>query len=94
MSTQIPPVRLVNTIQDGGEGQGDVTQVSFVEVHPQAIELGFEGYGECGAADGYGRPVRVELYEGKLRLLVWADINSEDPTHTIELNGAQEVRRE
>jgi len=81
---------------DAGEGHDSIDdiQACSVVIHPFAIEIGFEGYGEYGAAEGYGCPVRVELYEGKLRLLVWADINSEDPTHTIELNGAQEVRRE
>ena len=83
---------LHHQITDGGEGYTDKQQC-VIDVHELALEVGFEGYGECAAADGYGRPVIIELYEGKLRLLVWSDINREDPTHIIELNGAQEARR-
>lgn len=89
----IPNTTLHHPIRDAGEGYDDI-QPCLIEVNGQSIQIGFEGYGECGAAEGYGRPVVIELYEGKLRLLVWSDINSEDPTHTIELNGAQEARRE
>lgn len=35
-----------------------------------------------------GSPVFLELHEGKLRLIVGADINQEEPTHFIDLNGA------
>lgn len=58
-----------------------------------SVALGFEGYGEKTAADGYGCPVLVELYNGRLTLHVWADINSENPTHSIDLEGAREDAR-
>lgn len=38
--------------------------------------------------------IMIEQSEGKLRLIVWGDINEEDPTHIINLNGARESRRE
>lgn len=53
-----------------------------------------EGYGQRASAEGHGPPVFLELYGGELRLLVWADINSEEPTHIIPLGGAREARRE
>ena len=52
------------------------------------------GYGDKTSADGHGYPVIMEYYNGKLRLLVWADINKEDPTHVIDLEGARESNRE
>ena len=52
-----------------------------------------EGFGEKTALDGHGHPIALELYEGKVRLFVWADINQEDPTHTIDLSGALESNR-
>jgi len=52
-----------------------------------------EGYGDCGSQDGHGFIVKIEFYEGQLWLLVWADINSEDPTHRISLEGALESKR-
>jgi len=39
--------------------------------------------------DGYRAVAILEVWEGELRLIVWADINQEDPTHTIDLSGAK-----
>jgi hypothetical protein len=57
------------------------------------LEIRPVGYGHCEMADGYGAPVFMELYQGRLRLLVNADIQRSDPTHVIDLEGAQERRR-
>ncbi len=89
----MPNNTLLHQLTDAGEGLGDQVLDCIVDLTDHAIAIGFMGFGECGAADRQGRPVRVELYEGKLRLLVWSDINSEDPTHTIVLDGAKETKR-
>ena len=52
-----------------------------------------EGYGDYTSADGLGMPIVLEHYEGELRLLVWSDINQEEPTHIISLEGAREDKR-
>lgn len=57
------------------------------------IEVFAEGYGTCNMQPGFGSPIFLEVWEGKLRLHVFADINSEDPTHTIDLEGALETAR-
>lgn len=62
----------------------------IVEFSGNAIAIGFQGYGEATAKTGYGRPIHIEHYDGKLTLRVWGDINSEDPTHVIDLHGALE----
>lgn len=70
-------------------------------VQPQeyiAIEL--EGHGlACSADDtplgeGHRSPIVIEVWEGKVRCIIWSDINQEDPTHIIELDNAQICRRE
>ena len=39
--------------------------------------------------------VLLELYEGELRAIVWADPTSEDPTHTIKIEPmSAEFRKE
>lgn len=39
-----------------------------------------------GYKDGQGgEPVMLELYEDKLRVIVWSDPEVEDPTHVIHL---------
>jgi hypothetical protein len=35
----------------------------------------------------------IEWYEGQLWVVVWGDINSEDPTMRIPLKGARESER-
>jgi hypothetical protein len=37
--------------------------------------------------------VFLELHEGRLRLIVFADLSREDLTHIIDLEGAKEHRR-
>jgi hypothetical protein len=51
-----------------------------------------KGYGEKCAQDGQGFPVGLEIWEGKLRLIVFNDINSEDP-QIISLENAKESCR-
>jgi hypothetical protein len=41
-----------------------------------------------GTADGDFAPICLEQCEGVLRLLVWADVNSSEPTHIIDMSGA------
>lgn len=70
-----------------------------LSVDQNFIQFEAEGYNACGAADeqpiGEGNRsfVAFEVYEGRLRLLVWADINQEDPTHTIDLEEARVSNR-
>lgn len=64
-----------------------------VAVSLYALEVGAAGYGDHDSIDGDGSPIFLEVHEGRLRLLVWADINQEDPTHVIDLEGARESAR-
>lgn len=64
-----------------------------IEKEPHGVSIHVKGYGCCGMDDGHGAPIFIEVYEGKLRALVFADINSESPTHVIDLSGAKETAR-
>jgi hypothetical protein len=55
-----------------------------------AISIFADGYGDFGSVEGHGCPAFFELYGGKFRLIVFADINREDPTHVIDLSQARE----
>jgi hypothetical protein len=63
-------------------------------VSPNGVSLYADAHGDSGSSEGHGTPVFIELYKGELRVLVWADINKEDPTHIISLAGAREDRRQ
>ena len=77
----------------------DVDPIHFAElpirviVTPLGVSLIAEGYGDHGSAEGHGSPIFVELRNGDLRLVVWANINEEDPTNILNLTGAREDRR-
>lgn len=58
-----------------------------------AIYLKFEGYGDKYSQDGKGTPVVIEYHQGEVRVVVWNDINQEDMTHAISLEGAREDMR-
>ena len=54
-----------------------------------AISVFPEGYGDFGSAPGHGCPAFLELYEGHLRLIVFPDINDQEPT-IIDLEAARD----
>ena len=64
-----------------------------ITISPNGVSVYAEGYGDGGSAEGHGTPVFLELYRGELRAIIWANINSEDPTYIIPLNGARESNR-
>ncbi len=63
-------------------------------VSPNGVLLYSERYGDRTSVAGHGTPVFIELYKGELRVIVWADINREDPTHIVSLAGAREDQRQ
>lgn len=57
------------------------------------VGLRIDGHGVAGCADEFGFVVFVEQADGVARVLVYADINTDDPTHVIPLNDALIERR-
>jgi hypothetical protein len=73
---------------------GDKTLIPCtIELKNGSIYIRPEGYGDCGTEDGFGCPVIIEYYEGSIRVVVWGDINSEDPTVNVKLDNAHESKR-
>lgn len=56
-----------------------------IKTDSRGIFVEFEGYGDCPGCD---YPVMIEVWNGELRVVIWSDINKEDPTHIISLEGA------
>jgi hypothetical protein len=46
-----------------------------------------------GCHDGDYAPIFVEWYDGNPRIIIWGDINDQDPTHVIDLRSALESAR-
>ena len=50
------------------------------------------GYGDKTSMEGCGYPIALEIWEGRLRLIVFDDICCEDP-QIIDLEKARETQR-
>jgi hypothetical protein len=79
---------LQTTIRDAATGKElPVT----IDISEQGIFIGAKGYGEAGASRSrVARPIVIEFDHGELRVIVFSDINSEDPTSVINMMGARE----
>lgn len=62
----------------------------------QAVECQCDGLSLHVEAEGYGNGndlARLEHRDGRLLLLVWADVNDDQPTHVIDLESAGQQHR-
>lgn len=57
-----------------------------------AISVYPQSHGDFGSADGHGCPLFIELYQGRLRVIAYPNINEQDP-QIIDLSGAREDTR-
>lgn len=64
-----------------------------IEASDFAISIFPQGHGDFGSADGHGCPLFIEFYRGCLRVIVFPNINIEDPK-IIDLSGAREDLRQ
>lgn len=83
-------------LTDGHSDVNDPTPVKIsvhAEVNGFGLALRVEGCGMKTMETGFNQVVIIEKYGGDIRVLVWADINQEDPTHIISMEGARESKR-
>ena len=91
-------MKIINDINVGEVVQED-TASGGIKVEDlqedQIFSLQVEGLGDCYSNDGKGTPIVLTVVDGELKLYVWSDINQQDPTHIISLEGARiENRKE
>lgn len=79
-------------LKDASERVSEPVQV-LIDCRESGINIRPKQYGDFDSEAGFGAPIYLELYEGELRLIVWSDINQQEPTHVISLEGAREARR-
>ena len=73
----------------GGEENAPALEVKANSV-AEGLWLGVEGYQDASTED-FGYIVKLDYWEGRLRVLVWADKENEEPTHIIDLSSAKKV---
>ena len=84
--------RLQGVLKDSSDNASAPVQV-LIDCRESGINIRPKLYGDFDSHDGIGAPIYLELYEGELRLIVWSDINQQQPTHVISLEGARESLR-
>lgn len=70
----------------------DAAKFAHLRIRSEAqlgLGIWIDGHSTCTAADDDPDAIfYLEIQDGKPILRIWADINSEEPTHTIDLSGA------
>jgi hypothetical protein len=99
VATSRPSQPLINevqeipvTVQDSEQGYEDAT--GSITLLPLGFAARFKGYTDNVSEDDLGELFIVTKQKDKLSLLVWADVNCEEPTHKISLEGARNLNRE
>lgn len=87
-----PPI--VVTLKDATWGNPEAQLAFHIEINADSIEIRPEGFGTKGMMDGTSGPIFIELRDGVPVVAVWSDINEEDATHLISLDGAAESNRQ
>jgi hypothetical protein len=65
-----------------------------VEVINEGIAIRHTGkLGTTSCYDGDYAPIIIEWWDGVPRIIIWADINDQDPTHIIDMSKALESNR-
>jgi len=67
------------TIKDLSRKSGIEIPVK-IRLSNDALWIQPQGYGEKISAEGQGWPICLEIWDSELRVLVWDDIDNEDPT--------------
>jgi len=75
-------------------GDEDGEQNGFVEIGAYGIEVFLDGYGAKTENLGNGSVVFLNHWNGSPQLVVHGDILQESPTHIIQLETAEESRRD
>ncbi len=71
----------------------DDTLAVTVIATERGVEIRAAGHSDYHTEAPFGSPVYLELVDGVLMVRIWADINREDTTHSIPLDGALESKR-
>lgn len=64
-----------------------------ITIDKHGIEIRPVGCGTFTMMDGSSGPIYFEVHENTPKLYVWDDINEEEPSHVISLEGSRESLR-
>lgn len=71
---------------------GEFTKAQLT-ISNQGIAIVFDGHSDYVSEDDKGQPLWIERNDGEIHVVVFDDINNEEPTHVISLEGARNTAR-
>lgn len=78
---------------DLAEGVLAETLEGNITFHETGINFNFDGHTDCTSVDDKGVVFFLEQYSNSAYITCYADINSEEPTHRINFDGARNSKR-
>lgn len=69
--------------------KNSISEIS-VKVISEGVAIRHAG---TGCYDGDYPPIIIEWWDGVPRIVIWGDINDQDPTHVIDMSKALESNR-
>lgn len=78
-------------LEDASEN-GEFTKAQLT-ISSQGIALVFDEHSDYVSEDNKGQPIWIERNNGEINVVVFDDINNEEPTHVISLEGARNTAR-
>ena len=76
------------------ERKGAPPLYGTVMITPSSLTISFAGHGDAHSSPGNGSQVMIENGPEGVVVDLWADVNKVAPTHSVNLSGALESRRE
>lgn len=92
MPVDMMPGQFRVTLQEQSPGLDPKTLMLHLLAQDGQLWIRPQGYGEKCIEDGGGSPVGMEIWEDRLRVVIFDDINSEDPK-IIDMENAKETAR-
>ena len=74
-------------LRDADENTPGTTEVK-IQWTSRGIEIQPAGTGTSDVING--PPIFIERHKGHVRVVIWSDIENEEPTHIVSLDGARE----
>ena len=59
----------------------------------EGIGIHIDGYGDAHSKDEDSCPIYIDFYDNKLMVQIYGDINSEEPTEVVSVEGAKLTKR-
>lgn len=82
-----------NITDETQDSEGDITGTAKNQ-DSLGLSISLNGFSDCSSEDNLGCLVYIENYDNNLQVRIYGDINKDEPTHNISLEGARNELRD